>query len=154
MAPFVKWFREIGLDDVDEVGGKNASLGEMYRYLSAAGVRVPDGFAVTADAYKQVVHTGEIDEKLHAALDRLDYDDVTALQAVGRTCRTMIEMAIEGARRNTIHSGICGQAPSDYSEVAEFLVRRGIDSISLNPDSVLRTIPRILRLEAEMREGE
>jgi phosphoenolpyruvate synthase/pyruvate phosphate dikinase len=101
MAPFVKWFREIGLDDVDEVGGKNASLGEMYRYLSTAGVRVPDGFAVTADAYKQVVHTGEIDEKLHAALDRLDYDDVTALQAAGRTCRTMIEMAIEGAQRNT-----------------------------------------------------
>jgi pyruvate,water dikinase len=66
----------------------------------------------------------------------------------------MIEMAIEGAQRNTIHSGICGQAPSDYPEVAEFLVRRGIDSISLNPDSVLRTIPRILRLEAEMREGE
>ena len=46
---FVRWFEEIGIDDVPLVGGKNASLGEMYRELSAAGVRVPNGFAITAD---------------------------------------------------------------------------------------------------------
>ena len=59
----------------------------------------------------------------------------------------MIRLAVEGARRNGRHCGICGQAPSDYPEIAEFLVRIGINSISLNPDSVLRTTIRLLELE-------
>jgi pyruvate, water dikinase len=58
-----------------------------------------------------------------------------------------IRLAVEGARRNKRHSGICGQAPSDYPEIAEFLVRLGIDSISLNPDTMLATTRRILELE-------
>ncbi|PVE24604.1 phosphoenolpyruvate synthase [Microvirga sp. KLBC 81] len=62
----------------------------------------------------------------------------------------MIELAVEGARRNHRHSGICGQAPSDYPEVAEYLVRLGIDSISLNPDSVLKTTMRVLDIERQM----
>jgi len=61
----------------------------------------------------------------------------------------MIEMAVSGAKRNGRHSGICGQGPSDYPEMAEFLVRLGIDSISLNPDSVLKTIENIAKLEKE-----
>ncbi|QFU17539.1 phosphoenolpyruvate synthase [Microvirga thermotolerans] len=61
----------------------------------------------------------------------------------------LIELAVEGARRNGRHSGICGQAPSDYPEIAEYLVRLGIDSISLNPDSVLGTTRRILDIERE-----
>jgi len=56
-------------------------------------------------------------------------------------------MAIEGSKRNHKHIGICGQAPSDYPQMAEFLVKRHIDSISLNPDSVLKTIEHILELE-------
>jgi pyruvate,water dikinase len=59
----------------------------------------------------------------------------------------MIRLAVEGAKRNGRHCGICGQAPSDYPEIAEFLVRIGIDSISLSPDSVLRTTNRLLELE-------
>jgi pyruvate,water dikinase len=59
----------------------------------------------------------------------------------------MIRMAVEGARRNNRHSGICGQAPSDYPEVAEYLVKIGIDSISLNPDSVLDVTRRVLEVE-------
>ncbi|MEZ5558297.1 MAG: phosphoenolpyruvate synthase [Pseudomonadales bacterium] len=62
----------------------------------------------------------------------------------------MLELAVTGARRNGRHSGICGQAPSDYAEVAEFLVRLGIDSLSLNPDSVLATTRRVLDLEARL----
>jgi pyruvate,water dikinase len=62
----------------------------------------------------------------------------------------MIRLAIEGARRNGRHCGICGQAPSDYPEIAEFLVRLGIDSISLNPDTVLRATTRILELERSL----
>ena len=62
----------------------------------------------------------------------------------------MLEMAVEGAKRNNRHSGICGQAPSDFPEVAEFLVRLGIDSLSLNPDSLLSTTLRIIDLEASI----
>ena len=62
----------------------------------------------------------------------------------------MLELAVTGAKRNGRHSGICGQAPSDYPEVAEFLVRLGIESLSLNPDSVLPTTRRILKLEAQL----
>jgi pyruvate,water dikinase len=62
-------------------------------------------------------------------------------------------MAVAGARRNKRHSGICGQAPSDFPEVAEFLVRLGIDSLSLNPDSLLPTTLRIIDLEASIASG-
>jgi pyruvate,water dikinase len=62
----------------------------------------------------------------------------------------MLKLAVEGAKRNGRHSGICGQAPSDYPEVAEYLVRLGIDSISLSPDSVLRTTLAIVELEKKL----
>jgi pyruvate,water dikinase len=57
---------------------------------------------------------------------------------------------VEGCRRNGIHSGLCGQAPSDYPDMAEFLVRIGIDSISLNPDVVVKTTHQILELEQQV----
>jgi pyruvate,water dikinase len=59
----------------------------------------------------------------------------------------MVKMAIETAKANGRKIGICGQAPSDYPEFAEFLVELGIDSISLNPDSVLKTVLRIAEVE-------
>ncbi|MBF9234540.1 phosphoenolpyruvate synthase [Microvirga alba] len=62
----------------------------------------------------------------------------------------LIELAVEGARRNGRHSGICGQAPSDYPEIAEYLVRLGIDSISLNPDTVLKTTMHVLEIEQSL----
>ncbi|BBX59475.1 phosphoenolpyruvate synthase [Mycobacterium shottsii] len=61
--------------------------------------------------------------------------------------KEMIRLAVEGCRRNGIHSGLCGQAPSDYPDMAEFLVRAGIDSVSLNPDVVVKTTRQILDLE-------
>jgi pyruvate,water dikinase len=64
--------------------------------------------------------------------------------------KTMIRMAVEGARRNHRHSGLCGQAPSDYPEMAEYLVEIGIDSMSLNPDTVLSTTRRVLDLEERL----
>lgn len=64
--------------------------------------------------------------------------------------KTMIRLAVEGARRNGRHSGLCGQAPSDYPEMAEYLVEIGIDSMSLNPDTVLETTQRVLALEQRL----
>ncbi len=65
--------------------------------------------------------------------------------------RKMVRLAVEGCKRNGRHSGICGQAPSDYPEIAAELVRLGIDSISLNPDAVLKTTLQVLALEREIR---
>ncbi len=65
----------------------------------------------------------------------------------------MVSMAIQGAKRNHRHIGICGQAPSDYPEFAEFLVREGIDSISLNPDSVMKITRKVKKMEERLEEG-
>ena len=86
----IKWFKEIGIEDVAEVGGKNASLGEMYQNLTSEGVRVPNGFAVTASAYKYVLDSNNAWEKLQAELESLDIDDVGSLQKVGQACRDII----------------------------------------------------------------
>lgn len=59
----------------------------------------------------------------------------------------MLRQAIAGARRNGRHVGICGQAPSDYPEIARFLVEQGIDSMSLNPDSVVATVRNVAEVE-------
>ncbi|HFQ89920.1 MAG TPA: phosphoenolpyruvate synthase [Desulfobulbus sp.] len=90
MMKYVKWFKEIGIEDVPEVGGKNASLGEMYQNLTEEGVRVPNGFAVTASAYKYVLDVNGAWERLHAQLDDLDPDDVRELQARGKRCREIV----------------------------------------------------------------
>jgi pyruvate, water dikinase len=66
--------------------------------------------------------------------------------------KEMIRLAVEGCRRDQIHSGPCGQALSDYPDMAEYLVELGIDSMSLNPDSVLKTTRRVLELEC-LRDG-
>jgi pyruvate,water dikinase len=65
--------------------------------------------------------------------------------------KKIVSMSIQGAKRNGKHSGLCGQAPSDFPEFAEFLVREGIDSISLNPDSVMQIVPKIVETERQMK---
>ena len=76
---FIRWFSELGLADVPLVGGKNASLGEMYSELTARGVRVPNGFAITAEAYRHVLDQADAWPALHRALDGLDASDVDDL---------------------------------------------------------------------------
>ncbi len=87
---YIKWFNEIGIDDVKEVGGKNASLGEMYQNLTKEGVRVPNGFAVTATAYKAILDFNDIWDKLHEQLDDINVNDVEVLQKRGEACRDII----------------------------------------------------------------
>jgi pyruvate,water dikinase len=87
---FVRDFAEIGLDDVPLVGGKNASLGEMYRELTTQGLRVPDGFAVTADAYRRTLEANGAWAELHAALDELDPSDVADLARRARLAREIV----------------------------------------------------------------
>ncbi len=90
MNQYIKWFRELGIEDVDLVGGKNASLGEMYQNLIEEGIRIPNGFAITAEAYRMILDSNDAWEKLHAQLDDLNPDDVTQLQERGKRCREII----------------------------------------------------------------
>ena len=76
---YICQFAELGIDDVPLVGGKNASLGEMYRELTAQGVNVPNGFAITAQAYRYVLDQANAWPNLHQALDGVDVNDVNDL---------------------------------------------------------------------------
>ena len=106
MGRFVEWFNEIKLEDAGEVGGKSASLGEMYRELGSVGIRIPDGFSVTAEAYREILFHNNAWEKLHNELDGLDYDDVDALQHSGRVCReTVKQCTIPDKIKNEILEG-------------------------------------------------
>ncbi|GJO01080.1 phosphoenolpyruvate synthase [Mycobacterium marinum] len=87
---YVRFFEEFGIEDVPLVGGKNASLGEMFQKLSQQGVRVPHGFATTADAYKHILDRAGAWDALHAELDDLDADDVTALARKGKRAREIV----------------------------------------------------------------
>lgn len=111
---YVRWFEALDANAVAEVGGKNGVPGGDIQKLRGAGIAVPDGFATTAAAYREV----------------LDEDD----EAVTTLIRRAIEAALSRGRK----VGLCGQAPSDRPEFARFLVEAGIDSLSVSPDTFLR----------------
>src|SRR5208283_3436138 len=81
---------EVGIEDVPLVGGKNASLGEMYQKLSDQGVRIPNGFATTAQAYRYMLDEAGAWDHLHAELDDLDPTDLTALARKGKRAREIV----------------------------------------------------------------
>ena len=90
MEPYVIKLAELGMNDVEIVGGKNASLGEMISNLSNLGVTVPGGFATTAAAYRDFLATDGLDQRISAVLDDLDVDDIDALIKAGETVRQWI----------------------------------------------------------------
>lgn len=90
MQEYVVWFETLGMGDVNVVGGKNASLGEMIRALSASGVSVPHGFATTALAYREFLQHEGLSDRINAALSALDVDDIKALTETGATIRRWI----------------------------------------------------------------
>jgi pyruvate,water dikinase len=87
----ILWFDEIGMEDLAQVGGKNASLGEMVSKLADTGVRVPGGFATTADAYRDFLALDGLDQRIWSAVEALDIDDVAELARVGAEIRSWIE---------------------------------------------------------------
>ncbi|MCV7256271.1 phosphoenolpyruvate synthase [Mycobacterium hackensackense] len=99
-----------------------------------------DGFSIGSNDLTQLTLGVDRDSEIVA----FDYDERD------EGVKEMIRLAVEGCRRNRIHSGLCGQAPSDYPDMAEFLVRVGIESMSLNPDTVVKTTRQILQLEAQL----
>ena len=89
-SPYIAWFKDIGVEDVPLVGGKNASLGEMYRELVPQGVRIPNGFAVTASAYRHFLTSAKLDKSIHQTVKDLRPQDVGDLRRRGKSIRQAI----------------------------------------------------------------
>jgi pyruvate,water dikinase len=126
-------FEQLRMTDVEVVGGKNASLGEMISQLAASGVRVPGGFATTAHAFRQFLDHGGLRQRIHSTLDALDVDDVRALAEAGATIRrwvneTPFPPALEQAIRDQFLR-LCADAPE-----ASFAVRSSATAEDL-PDA-------------------
>ncbi|MBO2645846.1 phosphoenolpyruvate synthase [Shewanella algae] len=90
MQQYVLWYQELGMGDVNKVGGKNASLGEMISNLANAGVQVPGGFATTSHAFNEFLEQSGVNQKIYDILDTLDVDDVNALAKVGAQIRQWV----------------------------------------------------------------
>ncbi|MCF6250231.1 MAG: phosphoenolpyruvate synthase [Methylococcaceae bacterium] len=105
--------------------------------LIDAFAKLFDGFSIGSNDLTQLTLGVDRDSEIIA----FDFDERD------EGVKELIRMAVEGARRNNCHSGICGQAPSDYPEIAQFLVEIGIESMSLNPDTVIKTTLNVLEVE-------
>ena len=99
-----------------------------------------DGYSIGSNDFTQLCLGVDRDSEI-VAFDYEERDDGV---------KDMLRMSVEGCHRNGIHSGICGQAPSDYPEMAQYLVEIGIDSMSLNPDTVLKTTRQVLEVESRL----
>ncbi|MGB9097241.1 phosphoenolpyruvate synthase [Erwinia sp.] len=120
--PLVLWYNQLGMNDVDRVGGKNASLGEMITNLSSLGVSVPNGFATTSDAFNQFLDQSGVNQRIYDLLDKTDIDDIDELGKAGKQIRqwiveTPFQPALEQAVREAYE-----QLSSDDAE-ASFAVR-------------------------------
>ena len=150
MSKNILWFTEIGIADVDRVGGKNASLGEMVTNLAEAGVRVPGGFATTADAYRSFLESTGLDAEIKRMLSGLDVDNIAELSRVGDAVRSMIlaqpfpsdlerditeafeVLAADGEKSFAVRSSATAEDLPDASFAGQqetFLNVRGIDAV-------------------------
>ncbi|WP_456426487.1 phosphoenolpyruvate synthase [Rhodocaloribacter sp.] len=118
-SPWIRWFEEVGIDDVPVVGGKNASLGEMTRALAPKGIRVPQGFATTADAYRHFITENGLDEKIRALLDRRSRGEAT-LEETGSAIRELIVHA-------PLPGDLAGAIRESYRELGRRYHRRLVD---------------------------
>lgn len=118
---FVRFFSDVGINDIEYVGGKNASLGEMYRHLADEGIKVPNGFATTSQAYHYYMVHNDLVEKIRQALEKLDTNDVKALAQTGRQIRSWIlhaEMPKDLAEEIVEAYVKLGEEYSEYINVA------------------------------------
>jgi len=120
---YIRWFSELSIKDVPLVGGKNASLGEMYRELTPQGVKVPNGFAITSDAYRHVLDQADAWGALHEALDGLDAGDVDDLARRGAKAREVVYSAGLPADLQAEILGAYRQLQQEYSAGLSVAVR-------------------------------
>lgn len=91
MTDYIVPLDQIGMEDLNQVGGKNASLGEMIRHLGASGVKVPGGFATTVDAFNEFLAQDELESRIYSRLAQINVDNVSALTEAGREIRAWID---------------------------------------------------------------
>ncbi|MGD2138666.1 MAG: PEP/pyruvate-binding domain-containing protein, partial [Gammaproteobacteria bacterium] len=131
---YVRRFRELGIDDVPQVGGKNASLGEMYQALSGEGVAIPNGFATTAEAYRDYLEHNDIRSRIQDALSNLDINDVDALAVTGAQIRGWI---VDGTLPPALESEISAayrEMEAEYGPEPDVAVRSSATAEDL-PDA-------------------
>lgn len=120
---YVIWYQQLGMNDVNQVGGKNASLGEMISNLANAGVKVPGGFATTSYAFNEFLEQSGLEKRIHDVLDTLDVEDVNELAKIGEQIRNWI---IETPFTDNIEQAISEsytQLAGELGEQASFAVR-------------------------------
>jgi len=118
----VLWYNELGMHDVDRVGGKNASLGEMITNLSSLGVSVPNGFATTADAFNQFLDQSGVNQRIYELLDKTDIDDIDQLAKAGKQIRQwIIDTPFQPELEQAIHDAYAQLSADDAD--ASFAVR-------------------------------
>ncbi|TAL43970.1 MAG: phosphoenolpyruvate synthase, partial [Methylovulum sp.] len=120
---YIRWFNELTIDDVPLVGGKNASLGEMYQELTPQGILIPNGFAITAEAYRYVLDQADGWDALHQALDDLKPDDVADLAKRARRAREIIYAAPLPDDLETQILAAFAQLQQQYGEEVSVAVR-------------------------------
>lgn len=131
MPSFIRWFRDLGIDDVPLVGGKNASLGEMVRELAAQGVRVPEGFAVTADAYHRVLDATGIRPQIQSLLAGVDKANIKDLAKRGAACRKLV-----------LEAGIPEEVWHEIKIAYDELVRQyGSDDVAVRSSATAEDLP-------------
>ncbi len=119
MDSLVRQLGDVGMADIEQVGGKNASLGEMISNLAETGVRVPGGFATTADAFWEFINSNGLDARINELLDSLDVDDVVALTRAGSAIRQWVVEAPLGDRlKQEITDAYLAFSPSGDGAVA------------------------------------
>jgi len=130
----ILWFDEIGIEDVPLVGGKNASLGEMYQHLTSQGVAVPHGFAITAYAYRHLLKESGVEQQIRDVLADLDIEDMHNLAERGQKCRDIIRTAEfpEDLRAAIIES--YQKMEAEYGENVDVAVRSSATAEDL-PDA-------------------
>ncbi|HSQ68765.1 MAG TPA: PEP/pyruvate-binding domain-containing protein, partial [Steroidobacteraceae bacterium] len=158
MSPYTIPFAQLGRHHVAEVGGKNSSLGEMISNLAGLNVSVPDGFATTADAYRDFLAQGGLDERIARELDALDVDDVARLAETGARIRQWImetpfparlEQEILQGYRRMCQDGVDAAVAVRSSATAEDLPEAsfaGQQETLLNvsgPDNVVRAVHEV-----------
>ena len=134
MSQSIRWFSELGMADLDQVGGKNASLGEMVSHLTRLGVQVPDGFATTSEVYREFLSGTGLAERIEQRLSALDTEDTIALAAAGREIRELVVHQPFPPQLESDIRGAYEQLAAGSGEEASFAVRSSATAEDL-PDA-------------------
>lgn len=148
---YIRWFSELSIADVPLVGGKNASLGEMVRELGAQGVRVPNGFAITAEAYRYILDQADAWPRLHAALDGLNVTDVDDLAQRAQLARDIAYGAALPPELAAQITAAYAQLRTEYGEQLTLAVRSSATAEDLPTASFAGQHETFLHIAGEAR---